>query len=362
MPVLSNIMLETWSDVDGTGYLRMTATDLAMAIMVDVPAEVQDHGAITVPGKLLNDTVTKFEGAEVRLSMEGLDKIHIKGSAQKMNAKCIPAEEFPTIPQTGAHFTTIDAAPWLDAAVFATTFASADIGRPVLTGVHVVFGESRIRFEAADGFKGGMVSLKHPTEFPENIGQRQYEFIIPSHSVVKMGRLFDDKKTLEFYLVGTGNLLVCQEGVACFTNLIDGRFPEIDRMVPINYDTRLIVHREDLLRAIEFGAIAAKDAQGVLRFRAQREDGDSTTGKLAISAQTNDAGVGVGQTIEVVMLGEQDENMIALNVEYIANVIAAFSTEYVSFSMQQATMPVAIREHAGSSDAVGIVMPMNPKN
>ena len=148
LPITKNVLLTA-----DESRLKLAATNLEMAISCWVGAKVEEEGSITVPARLLTEFISSLPN----------DKIEINLSKQTLNLKCgrfearingLDAADFPPIPEVADGIDTQVESEALRLGIAQSAFAAAtEESRPVLTGVHTEFEESKMTFAAADGFR-----------------------------------------------------------------------------------------------------------------------------------------------------------------------------------------------------------------
>lgn len=228
IPILSNVVLTIKE-----GQLHIRATDLDIEVSASVPLLDAQEGALTVAAKLLTDIVKK-SGTEVTLEAKD-GTLTVKSGRSNFKLPTLPVEDFPTL-QTGTFDTEFDVD--LSAIVSPVAFAlSNEETRYYLCGVYLHNVDGQLVAVATDGHRLARQEGKTAPEF-EGI-------ILPSKLV---GML--PKGTVKF-AVSANKVRITTPGMVIISKLIDGTFPQYERVIPRNNDKMMSVNRDALLQAAE---------------------------------------------------------------------------------------------------------------
>jgi DNA polymerase-3 subunit beta len=350
LPVLGNILISKEE-----GQLRLSATDLTIGVSVWMDAKMDGDIGLTLPAKTLTDVVNSFTEPEVTFSVNGKPEAALKCGTYKGVVKGIEAGEFPNLPQ----FDTSGGIP-IEAATFkemirAVAFAaSVDESRPVLTGVLLQMDGKTIAMAATDGFRLAL----HKIEATVPLEKKQ--LIIPASVLKEVLRILSATKasTITLYLPSTGSQVVLRlddsHRVQIVSQLIDGKFPDFQVIIPKGYKTRTNMDAGELLKACKQAGIIAREGSNVVRFHLQ--PGADQSGKvklLAASAETGESEIELDATVE----GQELE--IAFNVKFLQDALEAISTKRVVIETNAHNTPATIRP-AGEQGAYRyVLMPMH---
>lgn len=349
LPVLSNVLLAT----DG-GRLKLAATNLEVGITHWIGAQVLDEGAITVPAKLLADVVGGLPNDKVTLTLDARTQtMKVECGRFVSNIKGIEADEFPTIPSISDREPTVTIPPDLmREAIDQVAFAAAtDDSRPVLAGVLLRLRDQRAILAAADGFRLATrtIQLAEPLAQPA-------EFIVPARALIELGRIMGETSGMLSITVtqGASQALFHTENTELVSRLIDGKFPDFERIIPQQYATRTILDTSELAKAVKLSSYFASASQNVVKLvlEAGAEIGP---GKLVISANAAEVGDNTGE-IDAMISG--DNGQIALNVKYLADALSAIKTAQVVLETQSSQSP-GVFKPVGQDGYVHIIMPMS---
>lgn len=349
LPVLANVLLAT----DG-GRLKLAATNLEVGITHWIGAQVQEEGAITVPAKLLADVIGGLPNDRVTITLDARTQtIKVECGRFTSNIKGIEADEFPTIPTIADKQPAAVLQPdVLREAIGQVAFAAAaDDTRPVLAGVLVRMRENRLFMAAADGFRAAtrIVTL------PEPVSQ-QAEFIVPARALEELARIAGEAQgTISITLApGGSQVLFHTETTELVSRLIDGKFPDVERIIPQQYLTRTILDTAELAKAVKLASYFAAASQNVIKLTME-PGGELGPGKLVISANAAEVGDNTGE-IDGMIHGEGGQ--IALNVKYLSELLSSVKSAQIALETQSAQSP-GVFKPVGQDSYVHIIMPMS---
>lgn len=349
LPVLSNVLLST----DG-GRLRLAATNLEVGITHWIGAKVEEEGAVTIPAKLLSDVVNSLPNDKVTLTLDPRTQtVKVECARFTSNIKGIEAEEFPTIPTFSDREPTISLPPDLlrDAIEKVAFAAAADETRAVLIGVLVRLRGSTILFAAADGFRLATRTLT----LPEPVAEPQ-EFIVPARALSELARIIGDTDNpIAITLTpGGGQALFHTETTELVSRLIEGKFPDFERIIPSQYTTRTVLDTAELSKAVKLASFFATASQNVVKLTME-PGGELGPGRLVISANAAEVGDNTGELDGLI---NGDGGQIALNVRYLSEALAAMKTAQVALETQTPQSP-GVFKPVGQDGYVHIIMPMS---
>ena len=356
LPITNNVLMST----DG-GRLKLSATNLEIALSYWIGANVETEGAITVPARLLTDFVNTLPGDKVKIDLNG-KVIHLicyreatetSGYKTLNSAKIngVDADDFPPIPKIADGLNARIDAEVLQQAISQVVFAAAtEDTRPVLTGVHAEFEGSKLTLAAADGFRLAVyeASLLSPLEGKTGI-------IIPAKALSELSRLLSEQEeSVEITVSPTkSQILFRLKNAELVSQLIQGTFPNYSQLIPQGYTSRSVVNTSEFLKATRTASIFARDASGIIRLETT-PGGDVTAGKMTIKARAEEVGENEGD-IDATVKGEAAK--IAFNSKYLTDVLSVLKESQVALEVTTPSSPGLFRP-VGSENYKHVVMPM----
>jgi DNA polymerase-3 subunit beta len=342
LPVLTNVLLKTED-----GGLKLTATNLEIGITYWVPGKIEVDGATSVPARLLTDLVNSLPGGEpIVLELGDGETLHIRSGRFESNIKGISADDFPTVQTAGERPITRIPQKVLRQALEETAFAAAsDEARPILTGVLARFEGDQLTLAAADNYRIAVktISILDPVE--------ETSVVIPARALHELSRVLADvDDPVAIVLAHARNqILFHLEGVDLVSRLIDGQYPNYQTVLPASHSTRVVLDREELLRAVRPAALIAHESANIVKL------GVGLDGDPGITVSANaEVGDHVGR-IEADVEG--DGTTIAFNARFLADVLQNVDAEQFALELNGPLSP-GVFKPVGDDRYVHVVMPL----
>ncbi len=348
LPVLSNIYLGTEN-----GMIKLAATNLEIGITTWIEAKVEENGATTLPAKTIADLVNQSPPERITLELETRNQdLHYRCAAVDSTIKGIDANEFPIIPTGHDGQRVVVAAPLFKEMIEQVAFAAAtDETRPILTGVMLKFDADRITLAAADGFR-----LSVRSAHLENGASQPTTVIVPARTMSEVGRVLGDSENdVEIIITRDRNQILFHiENVDVVSQLIEGSFPDVQRLIPQSYATRTTVDTGQLLKATRRAYIFARDAANILRMKISDTE-PGIPGTLTLQAEASEVG---GNVEELVASIEGKAMEAAFNAKYLMDVLNVMRAPQVIIETTSSSTPGVIRPVGGDS-FIHVIMPMH---
>ncbi|MCH9694824.1 MAG: DNA polymerase III subunit beta [Gammaproteobacteria bacterium] len=337
MPILSNVLI-----IVKGGQLAVTATDLEVELVAQAEVDSESDGEITVSGRKLLDICKALpEGTRVDISLSG-EKLSVKGGRSKFNLATLPAAEFPVVEDIKAGQTIGVSQESLGRLIEKTHFSMAqqDV-RYYLNGMLLETGGSHLRAVATDGHR---LALCQADVAGASFDEQQV--IVPRKGVLELQRLMDGDGDLNIEL-GANHIRIQLEGIRFTSKLIDGRFPEYERVIPKESSNELKADRSEFKNALQRTAILSNEKYRGIRLVIR----DSGVILQAHNPEQEEA----EEELAVEYSGEDIE--IGFNVNYLLDALGAVEGDDVTLSVQDSNSSCLIRQ-PGNDDCTFVVMPM----
>ena len=337
MPILANVLLSAKN-----GELSITATDLEVELVSRSEVNVDAAGDVTVPGRKLLDICRALpEGAEVKIAQSG-EKVSVNSGRSKFSLTTLPAEEFPLVDNINAGKAIEVAQATLIRLLDKTYFAMAqqDV-RYYLNGLLIETADGHLRAVATDGHRLALCQADMSgSALPDQ------QVIVPRKGVLELQRLLTGEGDVTLEL-GDNHIRIELDGNRFTSKLIDGRFPEYERVIPSQTDNQLSANREALRGALQRTAILSNEKYRGIRLIIQ-SDG------LVLQAH-NPEQEEAEEALEVEYGGDDIE--IGFNVNYLLDALGGIDSDDVSLSLVDSNSSCLLRE-PGADDCKYVVMPM----
>jgi len=347
LPITNNVLLATEQS-----RLKLVATNLEMAVSCWIGAKVEEEGAITVPARLLIEFIGSLPSDKIDVSLSPRTKtLGLKCARFEARISGVDAKDFPPIPKIEDGITTSVEVEALHQGISQVVFAAAtEESRPVLTGVDAEFDGDLLTLAAADGFR--LAVYKLPLLSPVS---QKTEVIIPARTLAELSRLITDQEEAIGITVNPNKsqALFSLKNIELVSQLVQGTFPRYAQLIPQSYNTRAVVDVAQFLRASRTASIFARDGSGIVRL-VIASGGELKTGKLTISARSEEIGDDVGE-IDAVVEGE--EAKIAFNGKYLIDALSVLHETQVALETTNPSSPGVIRP-VGVDNYIHVVMPM----
>ena len=343
---LSNILLAADGD-----RLKLAATNLEIGITCWIGAQIEQEGAITVPARTLVDLVNTLPPGKVDMSMNGAQTLKLQSGRFKSNVKGIDANEFPLIPHIEGDEAIHIAPDVLGQMIEQVTFAAArDESRPILTGVLARFEGDRLTFAAADGFR-----LSVRTGSLSAAVSQPFEVIVPARALTELGHVLNgQEEPVSIAVTPTRNQIMFRlNSVELVAQLIDGKFPDYQMIMPKSNTARAVLDTAPLIKACKAASVFARESANTVRLTVVPGD-ESKPGHLAVQATSAETGDNAGE-VDASIEGEPLE--IAFNVQYLLDALKAVGAPQVSLELTTASSPGVIRP-LGDDAFTHVMMPM----
>jgi DNA polymerase-3 subunit beta len=344
IPILSNVKLDA-----ADGAISLTATDMDLTVVEQTDAEVTQQGATTAPAHTLYDVVRKLpEGS--RITIERSDgELNLRSGRSTFDLPCLPAADFPTMSDEGlAHSFGLPAGE-LRRLIDRTRFAiSTEETRYYLNGIylHVLDhdGSARLRAVATDGHRLARVELAAPAGAEGMPG-----VIVPRKTIGEVRKLIDELEADQAVEIALSSARVrFQVGRAVLrSRLIDGTFPDYERVIPVGNDKLMVAPTRDFSEAVDRVATISTEKSRAIKLAL-------APGRLTLSAISPDAGRAVDE-LDVAYNGEPLE--IGFNARYILDMSAQIEGDEIELAIADAGSPTVVRDPKDSS-TLYVLMPM----
>ncbi|MBI2165167.1 MAG: DNA polymerase III subunit beta [Chloroflexi bacterium] len=343
LPITQNVLIQT-----DNSRLKLSATNLEIAITTWVGAQVDEEGACTVPARLLTEFINALPPERVDISLSQRPRgLHLRCGRFEAHINGAEAEEFPPIPSVSGGATAVIDAEALHKAVAQVVFAAAtDDSRPVLTGVKVEMEGEKFTLAAADGFRLAVHKASSRDGVPEPVS-----FIVPARTLAELNRVLPDQTDpVEVTIAPSkGQCLFRLRNIELVSQLIQGTFPNYTQLIPQAYASRAVVNLQEFARAVRTASIFARDGSGIIRVH-MAPSGQGIGGKLNISSKAEEVGE---NTAELEASVEGDEARIAFNSRYLTEVLGALNTPEVALEVTSPSSPGVFRPAGAGKKAEG---------
>lgn len=340
LPVLSNILVEASKD-----GLRLSGTDLDIAVSTTVPASVDQEGAITLPARKLLEIVRELPSAAIRITTSGEQRVTLECGRSKFKLLGLPREEFPAFPAVRFDQAWQSSSGELQKLIGHVAFAaSTEESRPILNGVLWELRPDRMRMVATNGHR--LARMDVPSG---SAGATQADLIVPPKALEQIRRLFGADEEVE--IARSENHLGFRTArTQIFTRLIEGPYPNYEQVIPRDNDKVATADKSALTSALRRMSTVASDQTHRIRLA-------FANGGCKLSVQTPD--LGEAQE-ELTVTYEGDPLEIGFNASYLLEILKYIPTDEVRLTFKAPERACTV-EPVGWDDPasfLALVMPL----
>ena len=347
LPITQSVLL-----VAEESRLKLSATNLEIAISCWVGAQVEEEGQLAIPARLLSEFVASLPNDRVDLVSTGQGtQLQIRCARNEAHISGHNPEDFPPIPTVGEGVAVqIDPEALRKAIGRVVLAAATDESRPVLTGMYTEIEDGQLTLAAADGFRLSV----HTLPLANSSGQKT-SVVVPARAFSEVSRLLSDQTDpVEITISAAGTQLLFHLSHAdMVSQIIQGTFPNYQQLIPKTYTSRCVADVSEFLRASRTASVFARDSSGIVRIQIGGSEGE-TPGKVVVSARAEEVGDNTGE-IDAAVEGEPGK--VAFNGRYLTDVLAELGSGQVALETTSPSSPGVFRP-VGSDEFTHVIMPM----
>lgn len=339
LPVLSNVLLVVQDQ-----QLSLTGTDLEVELVGRVALEEPaEPGEITVPARKLMD-ICKSLPSEAMIDLRVDDqKVVVKAGRSRFTLSTLPANDFPSVEESQGSLTLSLNQGLLRRLIERTAFAMAqqDV-RYYLNGMLLEVHNDQLRAVTTDGHRLALCSVS------AGLGQLdRHQIIVPRKGILELARLLGDQDDDVHIVLGQHHIRATTGEFTFTSKLVDGKFPDYERVLPRGGDKLLVGDRQQLREAFSRTAILSNEKyrgvrlqldQGLLKIQANNPEQEEAEEEVAVDYQSGPLEIG-------------------FNVSYLLDVLGVMTSEQVRMTLSDANSSALVQE-VGSDDCSYVVMPM----
>jgi DNA polymerase-3 subunit beta len=314
LPILSNFLLEAKN-----GKLTISATDLEIGISSSIAVNIETEGRTTIPAKNFSDLLTNLGSQKVTLSLEG-DTLILKGEKINASFQTMPAEDFPKLyEEKGEELATLKKTEVEESILRVVFSAAQDSNRPALSGILLDDDKNTVTMVATDGVR---LSLQKNV-FKTKEGLRK-AIVVPARIIKELLSIKEDESLVRVFISEENNQILFAQGETTLVGrLIGAEYPDYQKIIPTQFETKVDLSREQLLNAIKICTVFARETANIIKFTIKKE-------KLIVSANSPSVGE---DNVEIEAKTSGEENEIAFNAKYLLDVLMGINKEDLVFEM-----------------------------
>ncbi|MFA7244269.1 MAG: DNA polymerase III subunit beta [Patescibacteria group bacterium] len=337
LPVLNNILLS----ID-KGKIKLSATDLEVAITTQVIGKIDDSGKVTIPARLLSDFVHNNSDEQISIETKDLS-VNLRSDRFEATIQGIDADEFPTIPDMDKDaFCELAGKDLIDVLKKVTISAANDETRPVLAGVYMKFEGKSAIFAATDSYRLSEKKIALSKEVEKK------EIIVPARTMNELLRILSGEMVEKVKLIAEENQIsFVVADTQIVSRLIEGNFPNYEQIIPKSSKINVKAPTSETLSAIKMSALFAKDMANNIKIICNKDG-------MTVKSATTGAGSTTSHVKANVSGGEIE---VSFNARYLLDVINILPDEDIVLSFNDEASAGVIKSEK-DKEFVYLVMPL----
>lgn len=336
LEVLGNILIETDKNI-----LKLSSTNLDLAITTQLGAKVEKEGKISIPARLFNELINSISEETLQLISDN-DKLTVKGQNIHSRLNGVAASEFPTLPTlkntTSITLNSNEIKTLIEKSLISV---SLDESRPVLAGVYFNIEDGRITLAATDSYRLTEVNSKISIKDKINC-------IIPARTLVEIQRLISIEESNDIKLkISESEASFTIGDSELITQLTEGKYPDYKKIIPENSKTTIEASTSKLQEAVKISTVFARESSHSVSLTIKNKE-------LIINAQTSEVGE---NTINLDIKKTGSDAEISINAKYLNDILGVISAEKVFIELNDKLDPMVVKSGSDNKE-IYIIMPL----
>jgi len=338
LPILNNILIKTEN-----GQLKISSTNLEIAITTHVRCKVEEEGEITVASKTIIDLVNNLPNKNITLQ-SAHNEVEVETENYHTSIKTLPAEEFPLIPQMeNENIISLDSQELKNALNQVVFAVSTNQTQPEISGILFKLEGETLKVTATDRYRLAekKIALKEKFLTPR-------EVILPQKTAVELSRIIGSQKGVVEISFNETQTSLCFNETQIISRLIDGQYPPYEQIIPTSFNSRVFTEKQPLINALRAGAIFSQGTNSV------KLEYDSEKQVLILVSESAELGKSV---VDLPSKVEGPSGSVVLNHHYILDCLSNIETAGVEMKIIDDSAATLILPE-GKNDYIYLVMPI----
>ncbi|MCL5667054.1 MAG: DNA polymerase III subunit beta [Patescibacteria group bacterium] len=339
LPILGNVLMETEN-----GLLKISSTNLEVAIITHIRCKVEEGGGVTVFSKTITDLVSNLPNKNITLQTQN-QLLSIEAENYHTSVKTLPAEEFPLIPQIESsqnlEFDAQEFKEAVDQVVFA---ASLNQTQPEISGILVSLAEGEVKITATDRYR---LAEKKLNLGVKNSGSRK-EVIVPQKTMAELSRIIGSQKGKISMIMGDNQVTLQFNDTQIISRVVDGQYPDYKSIIPTEFSTEISIEKQALTSALRTTGIFSQNTNSVkLEYGADKQ-------LVTLITESQDLGKSV---VDLASEIKGESGGLVLNYHYILDCLQNLDVERIILKItNESSASLIVPE--GQDDYIYLVMPI----
>jgi DNA polymerase-3 subunit beta len=347
LPILNNVMIEAKDN-----KIRFITTDLEIGVICTVRGKVEKEGVFTVDARIASDYISLLPNQKVDIEADE-NKLTIKCDNYKTSIRGQKADDFPLIPQVETeNYYSVNGLDFKNALAQVLFAVSNSETRVELTGVYFDLKGEKLTMAATDSYRLAEKTIALKTDNDE-----EKSLIIPAKTLQELVRILtnaknenieDESAAVKFY-ISENQILFTIGGKELVSRLIEGQYPDYKQIIPVNNQTRALVARDELVRAVKAASIFSKSGVNDVNL-----DFPAEKNKVVVTSTSTQAGENITE-LDAEVKGK--DNGIVVNFRFLLDAINGTEGDKIRIEITDGNTPCMIRSER-ENDQLNIIMPI----
>lgn len=322
LPILSNILIKT-----SQNRVSLIATNLDIVITHHLGAKVSTEGSITVPARLMQDFISSLPSGLIDMSLEKT-KLHISADTYNSVINGTSAEDFPTTPSiTSGTEWKVDAQALKKALQQVVFVASSDETRPILTGVLLYTHEGSLVIASTDSYRLAEARISKQ--------KQEIHTVVPASALQDLLRIINDTTKEVTVTYDDQQIIYKVDETELVARLIEGKYPDYQKLIPNTFTTQATLKREDLVRVTKISSLFARESAGSVTIAVDEKAQEISIRSVASQVGENNATAGAQA---------KGSDTITVNSKFLLEALGAFHGEKITFSFNGKLEPTLLQD------------------
>lgn len=342
IPVLTGVKITI--DKDG---LMLSGSDSDISIEIYIPVadesnqlEVIEEGGIVLPAKIFNEIVRKMSDETITIEVGENLQTSITSAKAAFNINSIDVESYPNFPVIDSNeVITLPTTLFKQVIQHTVIATSTQESRPILTGVNITIENGQLKAVATDSHRLSQRII--PIEVPESLKENSYKIIIPGKSLIELSKIVENQDTIEM-MVTQNQVLFRAENLYFYSRLLEGYYPDTNRLIPANDSTKLTINANDLLQATDRASLLSHEGKNNVIKLTLTDDHVELSG--------NSPEIGTVEEALNYIEATGDPLVISFNPDYLKDALRTFGHQNVVIGFTAPIRPFTVVPADDNSD------------
>lgn len=336
LPILNNVLIKTEN-----GLLKISSTNLEVAVVTHIRCKVELGGEITVVCKTLTDLVSNLPNKNIVLSSEN-GRLEVETENYHTTIKTLSPEDFPIIPslenKTVVEIESQDIKKAIDQVIFAS---ATNQTQPEITGVLFRLGENSLRIVATDRYR--LAEKRLSVKNSETV-----DIIVPHKTAVELSRIIGVQDGKVEMVINETQAAFNFSDTQIISRLVDGQYPPYEQIIPSNFNTEVILEKRQLVSALRASGVFSQGVNSV------RLEYDEKKQLLVLTSESSELGKSV---VDIPSKVKGGSGVLILNYHYVLDCLQGMESDVIKIKILDEDSPSVLLPE-GKSDYIYLVMPI----